>query len=96
VTRATAIFALLLVAGCRTAPRVQRVDAVCEAESLHRHHSAVRAGPRVTFTNGVQAQVLAGHQQPLWAPGEPHVSSRAPTDEFQISAELVVPLWGRP
>lgn len=83
-----AIAILLLLTGCAPC----RIDAVVQGESLARHHSAVRAGPRLTWANGVEATILGGHQQPLWAPGEPHVSDRAPSDEFQASVEVVIPI----
>ena len=92
MTRALATLAVLL-AGC-SAPH--RVDAVARAESLARHHGALRVGPRATWGNGVQATVLVGAQTSLWEPGEPHYSSRAPDDEFQVEVEISMPIFGRP
>ena len=92
MTRPAALL-LALLAGC-SAPH--RVDAVARAESLARHHGALRVGPRLTFPNGTQATVLGGAQTDIYAPGEPAYSARAPDDEFQVEVEISMPIFGRP
>lgn len=88
--RTLALIAALALAGCGLPTKGEMV---CRAESLHRHHGQVQVGPRATWRNGVSLHVWGGHQFPIWEPGEPHVSDRAPENEFQAGVEVVVPLW---
>lgn len=88
---AAAILALAL-AGCQGA-RVEKVEAVVRVESWHQHHARVVAGPRATLRDGSTIHVWAGGQFPVWEPGEPHYSTRAPQEALQIGVEGSVPVW---
>lgn len=94
---ATVAAALLLatLCGCARFGPVKGVDACAEADSWGRHHSRFLLGPRVRWEGGAEARLMGGHQQPIWTPGEPHYSSRAPSDEFQVHADLSIPIWER-
>ena len=89
----TICLALAFLCGCSS--QIERVDATGRAESWGRHHGRVLAGPRVTWCNGVQVGIEAGRQFPVYAPGEPHVSSRAPSGEWQLGVQASVPLYRR-
>lgn len=84
---------LLVLTGCAS---VQEVRAHGRFGSEGRHHGAALAGPEVEFVNGVRVRALVGRQFAVWSPGEPHVSSRAPSDETQFWLDGSVPLYRRP
>ena len=95
----TLAFAALLLAalsmmGCSGfGGGVQRVDAVTTCESWGRHHARLLLGPKAVWAGGASVHAYGGRQWAVYAPGEEHVSSRAPRDEWQGGVEVTVPLW---
>lgn len=94
--RPPALLLALALPACGAIPAPRRVDAVAHAESLSRHHGAIRVGPEATFADGTRVGVFVGGQTSLWSPGEPHYSARAPDDEFQVEVVVSVPIFGGP
>jgi len=87
--------ALLVLISTASCSSVQQIDGVAKTDTWGRHHGRFLVGPRVTWASGVQAELLAGRQCPLWEPGEPHYSRRAPPEEWQAQIEVSIPLWTR-
>ena len=63
--------------------------------SLGRHHGYGYVGPRVYFRDDSTLTATGGIQAPVFAPGEPKVSSRAPSREVQFEITYTRPLWRR-
>lgn len=90
--RSLLIIAALALGGCNS---VQRVDGVVGGGSLGRHHGYGYVGPRVYFRDDSTLTATGGMQPPVFAPGEPKVSSRAPSREVQFEITYTRPLWRR-
>jgi len=87
------IIAAFILAGCSA--QMERVDITSRAETWGRHHGRILAGPRVTYENGTVVGLEVGRQFAVWAPGEPHRSSRAPSSEWQGGLFVSVPVLRR-
>lgn len=78
--------ALLFCSGCCGRPTWGVVTRV-GSESRHNVQGAI--GPRATWPDGTYAQILGGHR---WRVEEP--STRGDTEEYQIAAEVFIPVGG--
>ena len=90
--RALALAALLLLTSCSS---LQELRAIARTRSYGRHHGAFLGGAEAEFRSGVRVGIEGGRQAPLWLPGEPHTSARAPTGEWQLEGWVSVPVWRR-